>query len=216
MNFLPGWFPAGAAATGRGTIAQVLSATAAATTIVVPTGVLAGDLLVLLDGSGGIFFAPTSVVPAGFTSISDITVGKGRQIVSYKLALGTEGGTTLTGMTSDAATALKELYVFRKTPAATLLTVSTPNAQATTGNPTPQNVLASAGLAPLVVLGCYGSNGMIDPRTFTPTKDGEINASTFGYLAYKIYNQAPENVTVDMELEDAVANFLQSFYIEMA
>ncbi|HWE21758.1 MAG TPA: hypothetical protein VG758_32045 [Hyphomicrobiaceae bacterium] len=48
----------------------------------------------------------------------------------------------------------------------------------------------------------------------TPAKDGEINVvlgALNAYLAYKIYNSSPVNVTVDMD--DEGTNELYSCYV---
>lgn len=134
-------------------------------------------------------------------------------MLSYKLADGTEGGSTITGMNST--TNRKELYVFRGNIPAKTLTASTANGQGTSGDPTSQSVTASGGKAPLVVLGGYGSDGTITTRTFSPAKDAEITAdSANAYLAYRIDNSAGQDTTVDMA--DFGNNALQSMYIEMA
>ena len=201
-------------------IAVFDSATSTGETIDVPADVEAGDLIVLLDKAYEAFgSAPSTVIPSGFTSISNLTSGDPlfiRQILSYKLAVGTEGGTTLTGMTESFGATSKALYVFRRTAAASSLNLSTPNEQITSGNPTSQNVAASGGSVPLVVIGAYGTRTeTLDPRTMSPAKDGEINPDVTLYLAYKIYNSSPANVSVDMDDEGSV-NILQSLYVEMS
>lgn len=219
-NFLPGMFPfVPIAAAGGATIALFGSNTSTASTIAVPASVAAGDLMVLVDKAynGGIF-APFTVLATDFTSISNLTTTGSvfiRQILSYKLAVGTEGGTTLTGMNGGVGNA-KALYVFRRTAAASSLNLSTANEQLTSGDPSAQNVAASGGTPPLVVIGAYGARTeTIDPRTFSTTKDGEINPNTTLYLAYKIYNESPSDTSIDMDDEGSV-NILQSLYIEMA
>lgn len=190
------------------------TATSAAATITGPAGIQAGDLLVLLDRAvaGSL---PTKVIPTDFVEIDDANNGSSaRQVVSYKIADGSEASASLTGM--DGSVDRKALYVFRGDKAITAVNVSTPNSEQTSGNPASQSVLASAGAAPLIVFGCYGvSSGSVDPRTFTPTKDGEINEGTNFYLAYRIDNSAGQDTTVDMDDEGDV-NILQSFYIECA
>jgi hypothetical protein len=220
-SFLPGMFPAGiagvaAAPAALTTITLFASATSTGATINFPASIIAGDLIVLLDSadasSGG---APATVTPSGFTLINSSVelLQETRQVVSYKLALGTESG-ALTGMDGNAADR-KAMYVFRGDIPATTLTVSTPNAQATAGNPTPQNVAASAGIAPLVVFGCYGALTEIVGESFSPAEDGEITPTNQVILKYKIYNSAPQDTTVDM-LDEGNVSILQSFYIEMA
>lgn len=202
----------------RGTIAQIATATSTATTITAPAGIIAGDLLVLLDkGLNALATAPVTVIATGFTSISNITASLGasgiRQILSYKLADGSEGGASLTGLSGNLRN--KALYTFRQTPAAIVANVGSVNGEITAGNPVAQTVTSGSGALPLVVIGGYASGSAIDPRTFSPAKDGELERGTGMYLAYKIYNAEPADVTIDMDDEGA-DNELQSCYISLS
>lgn len=213
-------FMAGGALTA---ITQVLSATSTATTITAPSGIQAGDLIVLLDRAEGDPFGgvPASAVPTDFNTITDVNMTTAsvegiRTILSYKLANGTEGSSSLTGMAGTGRVD-KALLVFRGDKAASTITVASANGQATNGNPTAQNVTASSGIAPLVVIGGYTSEDTIpgvSPRTMSPAKDGEVNPNTSLYLAWKIYNSSPADVSVDMDDEDE--NSLVSCYIQMS
>jgi hypothetical protein len=230
MNFLPGWNPSFLMGSRLSSITQFATATSAGSaTITAPANILAGDLIVMIDsGSGGISgIAPTAVTPTGFTAIStSITTGAYRACFSYKLAVGTEGGTSITGMAPSGGGGMaKIMMVFRGNKPATTLTVGSPAGQATTGNPTAQNCTAGSGVAPLVVLGAYGAwaglSGLVNPRTFSTTKDAEQeithNAMTDDHdlwLAYKIYNSAPADSSIDMD--DEGTNVLMSAYIQMA
>lgn len=186
---------------------------AASTTITLPASINAGDLIVLLDRVEAASL-PSKVIPTDFTEILDTAGSLHRQTSSYKIAVGTEGGTAITGMSASGATfADKVALVFRGTPAITGVTVGDPEQTDTSGNPTALTCSASSGTPPLVVLGGYGSTGAIDPRTFSTTKDGEVTtASTRLYLAYKIYNLAPADTTIDMD-DEGSRNNLHSFYM---
>lgn len=190
------------------------SATSTATTITAPSSIDSGDLLVLLDSSVD-FSTPSTVIPSGFTSIGNISSAQARQIASYKIADGSEDSASLTGMSTSFAEVRKALYQFRGSSAIGSVTVASVNGQATDSNPTSQSVTASGGTPPLIVFGCYGDDGSgsIDPRTFSPAKDGEITPNNRLYLAYKIYNSSPADVSVDMD-DEGTQNLLQSFYIE--
>lgn len=137
--------------------------------------------------------------------------------MSYKLAVGTEGGTTLTGM-AGAVFAAKILTVFRPSIAATALTVGSVAEEGINGDPGGHVVAASGGTPPLIVFGRYSNADLFDqnisPRTFSPAADGELQPSLINsfYLKYKIYNSSPANVTVDMGDENA-GTILQSFYL---
>lgn len=193
------------------------SSTSSSSSITLPANIEAGDIIVLLDRSYG-FGVPTTVIPSGFISISNIANAiSARQIVSYKLAVGTEGSSSINGM-SGSVDVKKAVYVFRGDIEITSVNISTPNGELTSGNPSSQNVAASGGTAPLVVLagyGCRASSGSVNPRTFSPAKDGEISPATNLYLAYKIYNSSPSDVSIDMD-DEGDENSMQSFYIEAA
>jgi hypothetical protein len=221
MSFLPGWFPGGAAASNRLTtiVKQAHSTEVADNTITAPADIIAGDLLILMDATAGSYGAPTLVTPSGWTNIVNITTGKGRMAVHRKIADGSEASSNIVTM-GGAYDVLfnKILVVYRGNIPATSQTTSTPNTQATTGDPGAQTVSASGGVAPLVVIGCYASDGTVDPRTFTqggsPAKDGEANGNTSGYQAWKIFNTAPADIVVDMQ--DEGTNFLASFYVSLS
>lgn len=214
MNFLPGW-RAPSKLGGLNNIALVLSATSLIATLTVPSGVRAGDLLVFLDrvSTTGL---PTSVVPSGFTTaVTSNDATNVRMITSYKIANGTEGGTNITGMTPGDFEDGKALLVFRGNKPIRTASLLDAAGEVTNGNPASQVVNASGGAAPLIVIAGYASNTAVNPRTFTPTKDGEVNPDTLLYLAYKIYNSGPADVTVDID-DEGNGNGLQSFYIACA
>jgi hypothetical protein len=219
VSFLPGMFPAGAAASGAAplTLTQVLSATSTASTIAVPGGVIPGDLIVLWDASANASGAPASVVPGGFTNIVENSVGGTgglRCIISAKIAVGTEGGTNLTGL-NGSVNRPKDLYVFRGSSPLTAFLAVDPASEVTQNNPAAQVVNASGGTPPLIVIAGYycGQTASVDPRSFSPAKDGEINATAYSYLAYKIYNTSPADVTVDQD-DETGSNQLASCYIQ--
>jgi hypothetical protein len=214
VNILPGWFACGRSAALLTILSEQASNTSEAQTIMVPSGVEDGDLIVLLDLAlaAGI---PTKVIPSGFTEINDLIFDAFvdyRQLISYKIADGTEAGGLLTGMNGTGNN--KCLYVFRGNLKIGSVTVSTVNAQSTSVDPAPQTVNASGRSPPLIVFGCYGSSGTVDPRTFSPAKDGEISdTDNDTFFAYRIFNASPVDVIVDMDAEGS-PNLLQSFYIE--
>jgi hypothetical protein len=215
MNLLPGCSPAALLAAGAPLITQIATATAEGN--VVCPSVQAGDLIAHLDLAFTIGSIPASVVPSGFSSRSDISLAGGaRQIISVKTAVGNEGGTTLTGM-SGGLSNHRVVATFRRSPSSSGASFSIATGQATSGNPTLQTVTASDDPLPLIVLGCYGcaSAGTVSPRTMSPAKDGEIgNSGNNLFLAWKIYNESPANVDIDMD-DESDANFLQSLRVTM-
>ena len=213
-SFLPGWFPVVGSPARLTSISQQDSATATGTDVTGPAGIESGDLIVILDMAFG-FSTPTSVLASGFTEIVDFTDGNGKVILSYKIADGSEASATLAGMNGFSNQDEKALYTFRGDVPITSVNVQSANSQITNGNPTSQTVTSGSGTPPLIVLGGYTSidSSPVSPRTMSPAKDGEINSSSNHYLAYKIYNSSPANVSVDMN-DEGDGNALCSCYIE--
>lgn len=202
-------------------LTQVASATSTGSEITGPSGIQAGDLLVLYDVLGSIS-TPTAVVPSDFTIVANAVdfADQGRLLVSYKIADGSEGDASLLGM-SGPGSITKLLYVFRGNGLITAVSGRSVDIETTAGNPTAQVVTAGSGVPPLIVFGAYSTyNAIVNPRTFSTTKDGEINVTDPGgfdsWLAYKIYNAVDSagNTSVDMD-DEGVVNFLTSFYLQV-
>lgn len=133
----------------------VLSATATSTasTIVAPADIRSGDLLVLIDaptypGSGS-----SGSSPAGFTTLASTAFGGWFNGVqkSAKIANGTEGGTTITGMNGTTSNS-KVLFVFRGNSSVASFTVLNPAESATNGNPGTLSVSNSGPIGPAILV----------------------------------------------------------------
>lgn len=191
------------------TITMQASTTSAASTITVPT-CQAGDVLVLFDRPLG-SAPPAPVVPSGWSTGNNLSFGNYKMYVSYKLATGADSGASVTGMNGSISNA-KMMYVFRPDVAALVLTLgSSVSDLTTTATDAVATTLAGSGTAPLIVIGSYSRNGPVSPRGMSPAKDGEITA-TNAYLAYKIYNSSPANVTVTTP-GNASPNSAQAMYL---
>lgn len=223
MGFLPGAFPGAVAAAGApaGLTSVALHALAgsSAASLIVPASVQAGDLLFFFDGARSPLAVPAALVPAGFTQINHHSVSGlvgTRVITSYKIATGADAGSAMTGMNGGALNE-KGLLVFRGNAPIGAVTVGDPEGVGTSGDPAAQTVTAGAGVPPLIVFGTYVTgNAAVNTRAMTPAKDGEYNCGLGGatWTAWKIYNAAPANVTVDMNDEDV--NVLQSCYLQLS
>ncbi len=217
--FIP--HPVGFFSGGLTSITQVGSATSTGETIVAPADIRPGDLIVLADFAvNNSTAANAGVLPSGFTEIgSTLLIAAGTNgmhlYTSYKRANGTEDSAVLTGILGGSTSA-KALYLFRGDLAALTVTVGGFTGQASNGDITLQTVTASTAVAPLIVFGVYANYiAAVDPRTMSPAKDAEVNPNTRLYLAYKIFNDSPVNVSVDMD-DEGDGNAVQSFYIQMA
>jgi hypothetical protein len=184
-----------------------------------PAGINAGDLLVLHNKAEFTSGTGSNNIPSGFTSIGSlgitgaVTIGEN---VSYKIANGTESGSTLSGISASNIVYRMALGVFRGNIAVSSVSVASFNSQLTSGAVTNQTVTSSGGTPPLIVFAAYGdaaSGNSISPRGFSPAADGEITAdSDTQYLDYKIYNSSPSNHTISMD-DEGVANMMISFYL---
>lgn len=203
-------------------LVQQGSATSLLATVTAPANIQQGDLLVLFDSAGQVGVNVPTIVPTGFTSINNVSITDGfsfiRSICSYKVAVGNESSSSISGM-SGANSNDKMLLHFRPNVPINALTVGDVDGSGITTNPAAQTVTSASGVPPLIVFGAYSADAAVSPRTFTvggsAAKDGEINSSTFAYLAWKIYNSAPADVVIDMDDEGAM-NTLQSFYISVS
>jgi hypothetical protein len=150
-------------------------------------------------------------VPSGFTSIlyqSHETVR--RTICSFKIADGTEAGTSITGMDGTSADA-KIMAVFSTSGASSAIAYDVAF-ESTDGDPTAQTINASGGSAPLVVIG-FVRQVTTTSQSMSPAQDGTVGSGqNVGY--YKIYNSSPADVTFDCG-DGGNANALMSFYIEV-
>lgn len=197
------------------------STSASGSSVTLPAGIAAGDLIVVFNkavaGFGGV---PSTVVPTGFTSIINTSASgspagnDARCIASYKLANGSEGGSSVAGM-SGSFIAL----IFRPNFTASAITPKSTAGEITSGNPALQTVTSGTGTVPLIVFGFYGQSiNSITTRTFSPAADAEVAAgSNLTFAKYKIYNAgaSSSNHSVDMN-DDGDFNMLQSFYLEAA
>ncbi len=185
--------------------------------ITAPASIAAGDVIVFLNWARDVGL-PTTAIPSGFTSISNVSLTNARVILSYKLAVGGEGGSTLTGMTSGTDDLVIIVLVFRGNVPATSATVQDAAGEMINTAPSDQVVNASGGNPPLIVLGGFASTGAFTPG-FSPSADATFSdTSSTGPqldLAYKIYDSSPADVTMS-KTDTGNRNTIVSCYIEMS
>jgi hypothetical protein len=200
-------------------VLYTFGAQSTASTITIPAGVVAGDLLVLFDTST----TTTLTVPSGWTQISTITTTGIRTTVSYRIATtGALGGNTVTGM---AGTTRKVMLSFRNTQtgSVTVGTISSPQAQATTA--APGNQIISGGTRPCIYFACHAFTASTPTRTWTGTPTGVTFAqlssiSTSGIEArHLVYNAGVnENALVNATISqtDGGTNAMISFRMNVS
>lgn len=216
---IPGWNPApfqgDLAPASLTAITCPASGSSTASATVAWPAVVAGDMAVLFDATGGYYSPPALVTPSGFTNIANQTGSIFRFATHYKRCDGTETG-NITGMTPVLG-GDKGIFILRGDFAfATVTGAGGQNGTYSTGNPGAITVAASGGTPPTVVIGLYyAQTGSIDPRTFSTTKDGEQSlVSGRMYLAWKLYTSAPANSNIDMD-DEGDGNINQGFYANL-
>lgn len=188
------------------------SANSTASTITIPSDVVAGDLLVLYDRATNTSGTVTFAVPSGFSTIlNQLPVTTIRFVCSYKIATSTDASSSITGMngTNDNS---KILLAF-STGGATTAAAYDIAFQQTDGDPTSQTINASGQTTPLVVLG-FIRQQTATSQSMSPTQDGTAASGTTNTAYYKIYNSSPADVTFDCG-DGGTQNALMSFYIRV-
>jgi hypothetical protein len=165
-----------------------------------PANIVSGDLIIL--GTYGV----SSV--SGYEEIVVTNDGSVDVGVFYKISSGSDSSTSPTGAFVSV--------VFRGNAPIKNVSINDVGEQATNGNPTAQVITSGSGIVPLISFGSYSSLTAISPRSMTPAKDGEQgNSGSEQFLAWKIYNASPANVSVDMD-DEGTSNVLQSFYLGLS
>lgn len=168
-------------------------------TITCPASIAAGDLIILLDNSfnpaGSI---PTAVTPSGWTqavSQGDNFPGTGavRTSICYKTADGSEGGTSITGMSSSTPLTEKLMLVFRPTGGTPTWTPSGAAAD-NDASASPTIGTITAGSAPGVMV-CYGNNFGVGSDNLTMSPAGSYGNNGSARAGYIVYNSSPANNT---------------------
>lgn len=172
-----------------------------------------GDFIILFQYADGLFLDPADVNIPDLSDLFNNTDGSSvRAKASVKIADGNE--TSFSGMTDSNSFRVLAVFRRRNKPFVSYQ-VSTINQECTNGNPVAQTVTANNVSGPVIVFAFYASNGDVNPRSFSPSEDGEIVSTTQCYMKYKIFNDVGQDVIVDMD-DETNENFLGSCYIQLS
>lgn len=219
-------FPAPGVLAGAGagvpafTVSFQSSATSTAETITLPSDIIAGDVLLLIQAANeaGV---PTDVTPTGWTDVGaavNVSLAGGgadsRVSHKYKIAVGGDASASVTGMNGGTSNH-KIVFVFRPTAPAIAIAPQDLAGEMTNGAPSAQTANASAGATPLIVIASFHERGGAQTGiSFSPTEDGSV-ANTNIDAFHKTYNSSPADVTVDLG-DGGARNALCSFYLEIS
>lgn len=213
-------FSANASAAAAKSLEFVGSVSSTASTIDISSLVASGRLAVLLDHSyNNSTTIPTSVVPSGFTSVTDqgATFFGGvsiRHIVSFKILSGSEG--TLTGV--SASTNSKVCAVFKFSSGSIGTVQSGGLSQDILGSEIPQQTISLSGrVSPLILIGSIGRISNTNYfNNLSPTDTPRLPDTTFASaLFYKIVNSGSQP-TATMTSGNVGAQAMTSFYLNVS
>jgi hypothetical protein len=191
------------------------STTSASTSLALPAGAAARDLLVVHSGivntdSSSLPTNPTPTVNGvALTELSSRTGTPGGaygiRVKCYCKVLdaGDITAGSVTGLGSDN-TYRHSAFLWR--PAKTIGAVTLIFDDSTMSSNDVSALVSSGAVGqtiPVIHLAYYNSDGSVSPRSFTPAEDGEYGPSTVSFYKYKTYNTSPAEVTIDMDDEGA-------------
>lgn len=188
-------------------LSYVTYATTTSQTITIPASSQVGDIAVYVNRSMGIVTTPSTVVPSGWTSVSNVTATYTRSIIAYKILVTGNPGSSITVMNDTYDSTV--MFIFRPTTTITSLSYASLNGQGVDTDPTAQTVTAQS--TPYIVVGACGSTATCTFNSSWPTATQIINStSCYVRLGYYIFNSNSSDVTVDMGDANS-RNILQSF-----
>jgi len=132
MNMLGGTF-GGGSLDSLSFISRTDSPDSSTATVTMPSGIQSGDLLLIQEYGPDVTSVIGGNIPSGFTKIVDSEHAAVDHRVHYKIATGSESGSTVTGQTGSNED--MSLFVFRGSAAIASVTVWSTNATDNTNYP---------------------------------------------------------------------------------
>lgn len=197
--------------------------------ITMPSGISAGDVIIVLQSSYNLSGGPSAAYGTGFSSVGTVSnswnsgedMYSHRTCMSMKIADGTEASSSIGGF-MNGTRECAVVYVYRPDTAATTITAQDVETQATNGNPTGHTINASSStkVAIVVALG-QGTNGGSINMTWSATSDQSYDGATVSSVYSGLDTRATgydagSAVDVTTDTDDAsTANHIISCYIEV-
>lgn len=179
----------------------ISSATSDTTSVTVPSGVAKGDLILFFDYYD-VGDPAGEAVPTGFTKIQTANVpgtipnaGIGRtrrSIVSYKIATGNEGGTSISGMAGGGGAVISGKSIAIARPNRFIINTLSlqssnvqPSSNAPIINTVSTTITSGLGTAPLITY-TYSTRLQNTSPTLTPTQNNTVHVTAAGdnYTVY--------------------------------
>lgn len=186
------------------------------------SGIEAGDFLVYVAYAAefGTTDPPSMGTPSGYTLNEVVSAAPGgsngtRLINAYKIATGTEDGTSINvsssgGVDAEAAAILQ----FRPSQPIGTVEVIGSDIEMTINNPSPQTI-GGTDIRVNLHVGFYVAGVVPTSRSMSPTEDAEttltVNGAADGYVKYKLFNPPDTAVAVTADMGDHGLNALAHF-----
>lgn len=194
------------------------SANSSGTTIDITSVTGNGRLCILADNSFNLVpSTPTKVIPSGFTEIISLgSTGAGyglRHTVSYKILNGSE--TTLTGQ-GDVTRKMALVLSLQSGPITAVSVSSTIGQEIVNpGNLAVQNISATGQVAPLVLIGTYGTNSNRNITGLSGADGSLPGAASQCWLYYRLVNSGTQTATMTGPGGGPYAQAMTSFFINV-
>lgn len=186
------------------------------TSITIPSTSQVGDLCIIHNQAGVALGTCTPVTPAGFTNVVNTGGSDGsqnqRMMVSYKVLVSGDPGSTVSGMTQGPPTA--RLMIFR--PAnftLSSITTSTVSQQTTPSKPTNQTIVLGAESVkrPLISWASFGANSKtVSGASVTGGPTYTTLTHSYGLVSYAILNEGQNSTDSTVSMSDNGNNSLAS------
>lgn len=192
-------------------ISVVGTSSSTSSTITAPSGISAGDLIVLIDMAVKSPGIPTTVTPTGFVLAASNLTAPVRANISIRVADGTESGTSITGMNGTGANN-KAMIVLRSAAGAGwsifVAKASTSNSALSLSTPIKNYPEA----IPTMEIAYGGSNGSTTVSgTIVSSGTSFVSTSTFRAAYYNVADA--RNTTPTLNTTDGGANAGAILYI---
>jgi hypothetical protein len=181
--------------------------------ITLPAGIQAGDLIIIQGSvNNGASISADFVLPAGYTLIGKGPPDYQRSFACFKIAIGSESSTTLTGLSSSAPSHTYLCTVFRASLPLVSAIGASFQSERTNATPTPQVIPCGSAAVPLLAVSfiSYGVGFTMTPSDATET------VTTNRYVGWKFYasGATPANVTVSAG-DAGSGNLMASYYLSL-
>ena len=191
------------------------------TSLTPPTGILAGDIAVFIQGAANTTASiPTETPPAGWTQIliSDNSTSPGiRQVAYYKICAGTESsGANFTCMSGTSSTQ-SAMYIYRPNVTPRGVQINLLTTQSTTVAPTNQSLALTTQVGPYIAIAlaqATNGSGTLTTATSTPTRTTGPSGN-FYYRTWEQTSSGSSFVNQTIGMADGGNNVLSSFVLQI-